>query len=1156
MRTVISISGQDLSAAWPAFSDVAGAFATLLHTGTASLTPVGDSVHTAATAHYSAVYAAPASTVTVYALFEAEANADAAAALAGSGLIAALDALLGITAAEVDAPAVYVWHSQGAEDPTSIDPVGFRVESVAFDHACMSQGCWVVDVTYSPGTSASANVLYLPRAVNANPTTPDPYSAGVHATFLPSNFPCGAADYDPASPSQKTTACCLESFASSYRPVRGFETWITANMSQELAVCNASLPGAAPASSVLPATDFPAPDGVDDVFSDMPLSRVTNTRALDSGANTFRAQLRLDDWELRTQAAVLTGTTSAAHTLNFFVGMAHFTPTGGTAFLDSIATQTAVTVTKTDTFAMSSSGSNAYTFLDYMNVRVHEVLAPGAPAAQYAAVSFTLGAEFRANVNTGAVVLSSVRVGKGTSPAAATWQHACHTAAGDGAFDDAATQAAFGAALAQDCGPQVAMCTNQASITQQFATVNVPLGEDYFGSADFTTSGETSVFVEMTVSVFSDVTGLQSSTKLAASVPLTSAAINTWCDASAAATFLKQVADMDLVVGLAAREDEMARVRTVADLIENATGVNAAPTASLDSASVESGLLTLVLKGNASFFGLARAADFSLELEDVVTLHFLESSDLAFSAARLLVDTGAAFTVQVDAAGNRASMEPTAALLALCPFTASGASACVARRDVRARVFPSLRGAAGATAMEVSVPGGAADAAAEAAFMQQVLGESEHAAVLGTNFSALLHARYALNDRYNRAWWVQAGYAWPGARAPDRLALAQRLVVVALAGLDESFGGRRRRVARALLASSDARAPGLGAAAIERRNVDTGSVVAAMLGADPEVVSTWKVGLRLTEAQACKPAAVLREELRNTTFEYLRRTASSLTDVQIMALTVRLGDLDCGVAARRARALLASVAFSGAEVHYEAVLVFANKDDMVINVETFSRLPGVMSMEPVATGSGKVVIDNGYTPEGGTSLPYAPSAADEGLATELVAAAAILGALALACGGALGALLWRRRRERAVAEALVPSALAAALHKQEQYYLGKRSLSASSEASTAPLFRLFGRAAPSASSAASAEDGLARFADAVHGSLPPERLSDLRGELMRADGSRRAGALRGLADLSLECKMLGLAPPPLPSAPSGAESVASERRELPPCPGRTLSGPV
>ena len=429
--------------------------------------------------------------------------------------------------------------------------------------------------------------------------------------------------------------------------------------------------------------------------------------------------------------------------------------------------------------------------------------------------------------------------------------------------------------------------------------------------------------------------------------------------------------------------------------------------------------------------------------------------------------------------------------------------------------------------------------------------------MLGTNFSALLHARYALNDRYNRAWWVQAGYAWPGARAPDRLALAQRLVVVALAGLDESFGGapppRRAGTAR-VVGRARARARRGGDRAAQRRH-------RVGRGRDARRRPRGRVDVEGRAAAHGGAGVQARgggyaRRLRNTTFEYLRRTASSLTDVQIMALTVRLGDLDCGVAARRARALLASVAFSGAEVHYEAVLVFANKDDMVINVETFSRLPGVMSMEPVATGSGKVVIDNGYTPEGGTSLPYAPSAADEGLATELVAAAAILGALALACGGALGALLWRRRRERAVAEALVPSALAAALHKQEQYYLGKRSLSASSEASTAPLFRLFGRAAPSASSAASAEDGLARFADAVHGSLPPERLSDLRGELMRADGSRRAGALRGLADLSLECKMLGLAPPPLPSAPSGAESVASERRELPPCPGRTLSGPV
>ncbi|KAJ1492934.1 hypothetical protein T484DRAFT_1880114 [Baffinella frigidus] len=121
-----------------------------------------------------------------------------------------------ITAIEVDKPKTYFFTSEGADDSVnvvsvgfqdgegSIPPVGFEITSINFDHTCMSQGCWlvdvryspgsassangcwlvdvryspgttssangcwVVDVRYSPGSASSANVLYLPRAVNTN----------------------------------------------------------------------------------------------------------------------------------------------------------------------------------------------------------------------------------------------------------------------------------------------------------------------------------------------------------------------------------------------------------------------------------------------------------------------------------------------------------------------------------------------------------------------------------------------------------------------------------------------------------------------------------------------------------------------------------------------------------------------------------------------------------------------------------------------------------------------------------------------------------------------------------------------------------------------------------------------------------------------------
>ena len=104
MQTVITISGSDVASAWELFPDVASIFASLLHTGTASLALGAAATHTANTAHYAAVYAAPTSTVTISALFETRALADAAVALEGAGFIAALSAELSINASLVRAP--------------------------------------------------------------------------------------------------------------------------------------------------------------------------------------------------------------------------------------------------------------------------------------------------------------------------------------------------------------------------------------------------------------------------------------------------------------------------------------------------------------------------------------------------------------------------------------------------------------------------------------------------------------------------------------------------------------------------------------------------------------------------------------------------------------------------------------------------------------------------------------------------------------------------------------------------------------------------------------------------------------------------------------------------------------------------------------------
>ncbi|KAJ1483147.1 hypothetical protein T484DRAFT_1801386 [Baffinella frigidus] len=193
-------------------------------------------------------------------------------------------------------------------------------------------------------------------------TTEDPFlfpATGVE------NFPCGNEMYDPNNPTQRTTSCCLPTFEEFYRPIASFA------VNEFLGTpCNATLPKLAPPSNFLPETDHLAPG-----FPDMPLSRVSVW--LDEPyVRIWKGQARLDDHELRQHAAMLgeTAPPFAAHTITTFLGLAHFSPTGTTTFLDSAASQTTITLTKNNWMTVATlSGINEYSFFEYCNMRLHQV---------------------------------------------------------------------------------------------------------------------------------------------------------------------------------------------------------------------------------------------------------------------------------------------------------------------------------------------------------------------------------------------------------------------------------------------------------------------------------------------------------------------------------------------------------------------------------------------------------------------------------------------------------------------------------------------------------------------------------------------------------------------------------------------------------------
>eukprot|EP00961_Rhodomonas_salina_P082943 1114779-Rhodomonas_salina.2 len=128
-------------------------------------------------------------------------------------------------------PRAYEHVTGTTKDPLLILPTGLTVEDVFFRPACLSSGCWVIDVVYTTGGEDNSNVFYVPRSDNSDTLSYDASYAGstTLATYTPSNFPCGNDQYDPAQSETQgyipttVSACCIPDFIDSYTVIASFE---------------------------------------------------------------------------------------------------------------------------------------------------------------------------------------------------------------------------------------------------------------------------------------------------------------------------------------------------------------------------------------------------------------------------------------------------------------------------------------------------------------------------------------------------------------------------------------------------------------------------------------------------------------------------------------------------------------------------------------------------------------------------------------------------------------------------------------------------------------------------------------------------------------------------------------------------------------------
>jgi len=222
------------------------------------------------------------------------------------------------------------------------------------------------------------------------------------------------------------------------------------------------------------------------------------------------------------------------------------------------------------------------------------------------------------------------------------------------------------------------------------------------------------------------------------------------------------------------------------------------PVLERDISSAASNVMTMLVKGNAALFENEFAKEYTLAVEDMISLHFLNDEK------RMLVEElfakGLAFATQnmlENDPNSRTSMKlvPTAALLAYCPLqTMRGMYGCNARREIQQRTIDTRTDSIISLTMRNNEDAHFAHTRA-GLWSQMLLGGSEYARQLGYNHSKIMFEQNDLNARYRKGFMISPTIPWRQAeidaesgRVDSIFDLSQHMITTVLISLDTNYG--------------------------------------------------------------------------------------------------------------------------------------------------------------------------------------------------------------------------------------------------------------------------------------------------------------------------------------------------------------------------------
>jgi len=331
------------------------------------------------------------------------------------------------------------------------------------------------------------------------------------------------------------------------------------------------------------------------------------------------------------------------YSLRFFVGMAHIKPLASSRIAVSFS-QVEIKADITNTYVFSTQTSTEFTFIRDVSVQLREIKHDGSTnTTKFATITVivpeTLSSTDAINIIPPTSLM--VAVGFNKKESQPTRVYPCtETYSGDNKnrINDLLSSQSRCALQDPICSAQgpVLVCPG-GSIQFTF-----PLEDSAWNDQmlDVNNNLMHSLYIDFLIGVF-DQDGNKLLTTLQTTTPLKTTSIVRMCTELAASGSVEEIMSVDMFLGLVG-DDALFNQSLVQNLDMTRPSSSNSQNMQRDISSAASNVVTLLVKGDNALFTQDFAAEYTLAVEDIFTMHFLENYKK--DQVQDLIDRGLAFT--------------------------------------------------------------------------------------------------------------------------------------------------------------------------------------------------------------------------------------------------------------------------------------------------------------------------------------------------------------------------------------------------------------------------------------------------------------------------------------------------------------------------------